>query len=296
MSLLRSGSTAFTLITVALALVPDAPAQIHTSNLPPTVSILQPPEGAVFPGPANIFLVADARDRDGYVASVEFFAGTNSLGFGANRVATSLSTNLFVLVWSNVPPGNYPLTAKATDNLGATAVSAPPVDITVWPGPPPLPPVVTIRATDPYASEPCGALTVIDPGKFTIYRNRGTNIDMLVYYTLGGTASNGLDYVAISNAVVIPKGAWSADVLIKPRWDGLSEGTETVALRLEPAFCVAIWPPPPGCYLVGQPAEGPCLYPRLHPEQRAPARPDRGTAQRRAIPRPGHDQDPGRYG
>jgi hypothetical protein len=117
------------------------------------------------------------------------------------------------------------------------------------------PTVVTIRATAPYAAETCGILTVIFPGRFTICRNQGTNIDLLVRYTISGTASNGVDYVTISNAVVIPKGAWSANVIIYPYGDNLIEGTETVVLRLEPVACVAIWPPPPECYLVGQPAE-----------------------------------------
>ncbi len=117
------------------------------------------------------------------------------------------------------------------------------------------PTVVTIRATDPYAAETCGMLTVVFPGEFTIYRDQGTNYDLKVGYTISGTASNGVDYAHITNAVVIPKGVWSARIGIYPRGDNLLEGTETVVLRLEPVACVALWPPPPECYLVGQPAE-----------------------------------------
>jgi hypothetical protein len=238
---------------VTAALTFSAPAQIATSNLPPTVRIVAPANGTVFTIPMDIPIVADARDPNGFVATVQFFAGTNRLGFGSNRTGSNVSSNLFSLVWSNVPPGQHVLTAKATDNGGASSVS-PPITITVLAAPPPQP-VVTIRATDPYASEPCTALTVIDSGKFTVCRNRGTNIDLLVRYTIGGTASNGVDYLTISNAVVIPRGAWSADIVIAPRLDNAMEGIETVALRLEPLACIAIWPPPPDCYLVGQPSE-----------------------------------------
>ena len=53
----------------------------------------------------------------------------------------------FVLVWSNALVGPHTLTAKATDNGGASTLSDP-VHITVKPGPPPpptnFPPVVRI--------------------------------------------------------------------------------------------------------------------------------------------------------
>jgi len=155
-----------------------------------------------------------------------------------------------MLVWSNVPPGDFVLTAKATDDAGAVAVSDP-VHIMVRP---PAPTIVTVWATDPRASEP-GVLTGVDPGVFTFDRSGGTNIDLTVFYSLHGTARNGVDYVAITNSVVIPKGAWSAEVPIYPLADRLAEGLETVVLRLEPLACIAIYPPPPECYVPGRPAE-----------------------------------------
>lgn len=117
-----------------------------------------------------------------------------------------------------------------------------------------LQPVVTVVATDPKASEP-GVLTVIDPGIFTIYRTGGTNDALQVYYSLSGTASSGVDYTKLSNTVVIPAGASSADVIVNPLFDKLVEGTETVVLRVLPPVCIAIYPPPRGCYLVRSPSE-----------------------------------------
>ena len=52
------------------------------TNLPPTVGIIAPPDGAVFYTPTNILILAKAGDPDGYVTNVEFFAGTNDLGQG----------------------------------------------------------------------------------------------------------------------------------------------------------------------------------------------------------------------
>ena len=218
-------------------------------NIPPSVKIVAPTNGAAFTAPANIPIVADARDSDGSVATVEFFAGTNSLGIKTNNPLAASPVNPFALVWSNAPPGNYALTAVATDD-GGDASTSEPVEITVRP-PPPLA-VVTVVATDPNASEP-GVLTVINPGVFTVYRDAGTNNPLRVFYSLGGTASNGVDYVALSNSVVIPPGAFSADVVVYPLPDKLVEGTETVVLQLEPVACPAIYPPPPGCYVVGSP-------------------------------------------
>ena len=54
-------------------------------------------------------------------------------------------------------------------------------------------PIVRIRATDPFASESG------DPGLFTISRDGGgTNSSLSVLCHIGGSGSNGVDYVALS--------------------------------------------------------------------------------------------------
>jgi glucose/arabinose dehydrogenase len=100
---------------------------------PPSVTLTNPASGMVFISPTNIALGAAAADLDGTVASVEFFADTNRLG-----AATSAP---FVICWTNAPAGIHSLTARATDDLGITAASAP-VSITV------LPPNVTAHYSD----------------------------------------------------------------------------------------------------------------------------------------------------
>ena len=95
-------------------------------NLPPTVSIVSPTNGAALIGPANVALTVNATDSDGSIALVEYFSGTNLLG--------SASSTPFSFVWPNAALGSYTLSAVATDNHGAKATSAP-VAVTFWAAP-----------------------------------------------------------------------------------------------------------------------------------------------------------------
>jgi hypothetical protein len=177
--------------------------------------------GSVFPVSANIPVCADAGDRDGHVVLVEFFDGTNSIGSKTNAFNVPLC-----IVWSNAPAGVHVLTAKATDNGGASAVSGP---VTITVRPPPDLPTVSIRATDDHAAE--GGTNT---GTFTISRFGGTNVnqDVVVNYAIGGSASNGVDYVQIPASLTIPGGVASRTITITPIDDTLIEGTETVVLSL----------------------------------------------------------------
>ena len=85
-------------------------------NARPTVRLTSPPENASFPAPATVTLVADARDPDGSVRMVEFFANAVSLG--------AVTNTPFSLTWTNVAVGNYALTARATDDRGGVSTSA----------------------------------------------------------------------------------------------------------------------------------------------------------------------------
>ena len=93
----------------------SAPVHI-TLNGRPVVTLTSPAHGNAFLAPANITLTAVASDPDGSVDSVEFYQGTTLLGTASGTNAT--------LVWSNVPPGSYSLSARAIDNLGTISISA----------------------------------------------------------------------------------------------------------------------------------------------------------------------------
>ena len=90
---------------------------------------------------------------------------------------------------------------------------------------PPTLPVVTVIATDASASE-AGP----DPGTFTVSRSGSTALALTVYYTLAGTAQNGVDYQTLPGSVTIPAGASSATVTVTPIDDNQIEGDETVVL------------------------------------------------------------------
>jgi len=92
-------------------------ATLVSDNQPPFAVITNPVDQATFYGPTNITIEADASDSDGSISKVEFFRGATRLGESTARP--------YRLTWTNVPPGSYVLTAKATDNRGATFISAP---------------------------------------------------------------------------------------------------------------------------------------------------------------------------
>jgi Bacterial Ig domain len=87
-----------------------------TLGVPPSVTLIQPANGATFAAGANITLTANATDTDCSVTNVAFYAGSSLLGQDATGPA-------FTITWSNAPTGIYRLTAQATDNSGLTAVS-----------------------------------------------------------------------------------------------------------------------------------------------------------------------------
>jgi hypothetical protein len=133
------------------------------------------------------------------VATVEFFEGTHSLGITTNNPLIVGPMNPFMITWSNVPAGNYELTAKATDDKGAMAVS-PVVHVFVLETNVVQQSVVNIYAIDhtgreiPVVPPWLGMVQESDPIVFIVTRTGPTNSPLTVFYSVGGTASNGVDY------------------------------------------------------------------------------------------------------
>ena len=90
-------------------------------------------------------------------------------------------------------------------------------------------PTVTITAPDPNASE-----FPADNGKFRITRMGCTDSDLNVFYTISGTATNGVDYRRLSGHATIRSGTLKAPITVKPIDDTISEPDETVILTLSP--------------------------------------------------------------
>ena len=87
------------------------------SNKPPAVSITYPANGSIFPRQPTITITAKATDSDGTVTKVVFRHGTTVLGQD--------TTAPYSFTWRDVPVGDHVLTARATDNKGATTTSSP---------------------------------------------------------------------------------------------------------------------------------------------------------------------------
>ena len=83
-----------------------------TGNSPPSVNIFAPSDSSIYSAPATIAISANAFDLDGNIAKVEFFANGTKLG--------EKTAGQYSFTWNNIPQGYYLLTARATDNSGAT--------------------------------------------------------------------------------------------------------------------------------------------------------------------------------
>src|SRR5436190_1771661 len=108
-------------------------------------------------------------------------------------------------------------------------------------------PNVTVEAIAPETREQSPLVDIpLIPAVFRISRTGPTDNALGVGFSLGGTASNGVDYEFVSNSVSIPAGASNATVEIIAIDDLLVEGTESVVLTLIPTPCLE-------CYVVGSP-------------------------------------------
>ena len=79
------------------------------------------------------------------------------------------------------------------------------------------------------------------------YKLGPTTSPLTVSYSMGGSATNGSDYVALSGTAVIPAGSSSVVVTLTPIDDAIVEGDESAGLTLSSG---------PG-YVVGSPALSP---------------------------------------
>src|ERR1039458_1765236 len=167
----------------------------------PAVYIYSPTNGAMFLVPANLTLYARAVESTGVVQTVEFFAGSMSLGMVSNSsqgVFTNISKEiLFPLGWSNVLAGSYALKAVATDAHGMTATSSV-VSISVVTNFPP-PPVVRPSV---YIYSPTNNARFVAPTNLTLYARavETTGVVQTVEFFAGHTS---LGVVPNSSQVVV---------------------------------------------------------------------------------------------
>ncbi len=89
--------------------------QLIKTNQPPVVTITSPVTGNPYNAGTVIVLHANATDADGIIKNVEFY--NNGVKFAED------STAPYEFTGNEVEPGNYVLTARATDDSGAVTIS-----------------------------------------------------------------------------------------------------------------------------------------------------------------------------
>jgi glucose/arabinose dehydrogenase len=123
------------------------------ANVPPSVAITAPVNGAIGTVGVPMALAASASDSDGSVAAVEFF--DNGVRTGAADASAPYGVS-----WTPGTTGTRTLTARATDNNGGSTLSAP-VTVTIGSGGNDTqPPVATLTAPSHLASGLAGTLTL----------------------------------------------------------------------------------------------------------------------------------------
>jgi len=86
---------------------------------------------------------------------------------------------------------------------------------------------------------------------FVVRRHGPTNAPLVVDYAIGGRASNGVDYAALSGSVTIEAGKRTARVVVVPTDDSLVEGIESVRLEIKSSEDYRIgFPPRAGAIIV----------------------------------------------
>lgn len=124
----------------------------------------------------------------------------------------------------------------------------------------PPPPLVTVEALDAEAAE------VSEDGEpdvavFRFRRTGATDFDQVVNFGFycpvcrfdKAPAENGVDFERVPTTITIPKGSDFADLVIRPVPDKALEGDEVIPVWIEDRPCILIYPPPPDCYLPGEP-------------------------------------------
>ncbi|HVM49179.1 MAG TPA: Ig-like domain-containing protein [Candidatus Acidoferrum sp.] len=136
---------------VAITVATNFLAPQAGGNLRPLVSLTNLRDGTnvlLETVPALLPLSATATDYDGTISTVEFYAGTAKVG--------QATASPYTILWTNPPTGFYQITAVATDNQGASTVSAP-AGVSVYTLPQPVSLAIARLGTNIQVSWPTSA-------------------------------------------------------------------------------------------------------------------------------------------
>lgn len=140
-------------------------------------------------------------------------------------IATADTTDAGTLGGGNILFNAYDINTTASTDPNAAALQFVLIDnvrVTEYTN------VVSVTASAPNASE-AGPT----PGTFTITRSAAGSA-LTVFYTMSGSAQNGVDYQTLSGSATFPANDFSVDVTVVPIDDAIPEVTETVILSITP--------------------------------------------------------------
>jgi hypothetical protein len=144
---------------------------------PPTVTLTAPAAGASLPVNQPVTLAASASSSGSTIARVDFFASGSLVG-----MATAAP---YIASWTPATTGTFALTARATDALGVSTVSAP-VGVTVAaPPPPPPPPPPTVSLIGPAAGSTFSSAGSVTFTASVAPASSGAAIAQVAYYRDG---------------------------------------------------------------------------------------------------------------
>jgi RHS repeat-associated protein len=202
-----------------------------TVNVPPTVSISAPANNAVFATPASITITATAADADGTIAKVDLFDGATLVG--------TLTAAPYSLTITNAAAGAHALSAKATDNLGATTTSAT-VSVIVD-----VPPAVSLTS-------PANNAVFNAPAGFTLTATAsdadGTiaKVDFYQGATLLGSATTSPYSFSVSNLIA---GSYSFSVVATDE-RGIATTSPAISVRVNALPTVSLTSPTTGAVFI----------------------------------------------
>jgi hypothetical protein len=211
---------------------------IHDNDVAPnaTIKITRPSYGAELPAGLDLEIDAEAVDPESYISTLEFYVDGTFLDRSVITFirAPDPGTPIHHSVnWKSPIPGKHELVARGEDSHGVI-VSSEPVIVVVNESSSGT--LVSIKALDPIGTELPPFVDAIDPIVFEVSRTGPTAGDLVVFFSLHGTASKD-DYFDLPTSIIIPNGSASAKLQIVPKSDLLEvvEPMETVGVQLEPS-------------------------------------------------------------
>ncbi|OOG74684.1 gliding motility-associated C-terminal domain-containing protein, partial [Flavobacterium sp. A45] len=208
---------------------PFGTAIINDNDATPIVSISSPTviEGAnaVFmvsiDVPSSVDTVVDVVTNTGTAGTSDYTATTTTVTIPAGQTSVTVSVPTTDDA-TDEPSESFALNGTVTS--GNTSNTTPFGTATINDND--ATPIVSVAASLANASEP------ITNGEFTFILTNPIATDTQVTYTVTGTTANGIDYVNISNTIIIPANTTSVSIPVIVTDDNVFEGSETVVITL----------------------------------------------------------------